>query len=352
MIINIIIFLIILNVSISVRSNEIGKFTYLKDSDRKNCVKMFNKGDLKYDKVADIYFKENKTPLSGIQKQYTCNKPNQTEDIITTSKNILKENFAKKEYEERLNRVAKDEAQIKSKSNFNIFGNLNDTFSSLIPGKGLVGQSNNYVNNMNQTENSVNTNNSNNNNQNTNIFGSVAAMLGNGIGQNQSNIHMRNALLHLNKAQVNFLQALEEDELALATKAYVQNLESGTVLGDDYLEKALVQSKANQDLINEKMLDVEKMSVEAKAEFAKGIPSYSLGLASLVQCGFSFKNTVDAISGGIGGIVSAIGLAVTAKDALTAIPLFFSSSGKIIEFSKQNDIDANELETAKKTLGT
>ena len=100
------------------------------------------------------------------------------------------------------------------------------------------------------------------------------------------------------------------------------------------------------------MQDVEKMSVEAKAEFAKGIPNYSLGLASLVKCGFSFKNTVDTLSGGIGGIFSGIGLAITAKDAFTAIPLFFSSSSKIIKFSKQNDINADELEKAKKTLGT
>ena len=371
------IFYYILTVSISASSNEIGKFTYLSEKDRINCIKMFKNGDLYYDKVADIYFKEIKTPLSGMQKQYMCNKPNQTkgafsnlvdtmnnlEDYkkiegknnkgrVITSKDIEYEKFAKKEYEERLNRVANEEAQLKSKSNDNVFGNLNDAFSSLMPGRGLGGPSNNYASNMNQTENSVNTDTSEQNNADTSILGTATALLGIGVGQDQSNIHMRNALLNLNKAQVNFLQALEEDELALASKAYVQNLESGTVLGDDYLEKILVQSKENQELINKKMLDVEKMSVEAKAEFAKGIPNYSLGLASLVQCGFSFKNTVDSLSGGIGGIISGIGLAITAKDALTAIPLFFSSSSKIIKFSKQNDIDADELEKAKETLGT
>ncbi len=357
------IFFCILAISTSSRSNDIGTFSYLSDKDRTNCLRMFNKGDLKYDKVADIYFKENKTPLSGSQKQYMCNKPNQTKNAFSNLVNNMNnlEDYKtiegkndQKQLDQRIVTSAQSgmnkTKQDSSESN-DVLGDMGAVFKSLIPGAGLLGQSNNHINNMNQTENSANTKNSENNNQDTSILGSATALLGIGVGQDQSNIHMRNALLNLNKAQVNFLHALEEDELALATKAYVQNLESGTVLGDDYLEKALVQSKENQELINEKMLDVEKMSVEAKAEFAKGIPSYSLGLASLVKCGFSFKNTVDALSGGIGGIISGIGLAFTAKDALTAIPLFFSSSGKIIQFSKQNDINADELEKAKETLG-
>ena len=359
------IFFGILTVSISARGKDIGTFSYLSEKDRINCVKMFERGDLKYDKVADIYFKEKKTPLSGTQKQYVCNKPNQTKDAFSNLVNTMNNLDDYKTIEGKNNQIQKNERivtspqsgmrdskQNSSESGGNILGDMGAVFKSLIPGGSLVGQLNNNVNNMNQSENSVNSGNSEKNNQDTSILGSATAFLGFGVGQDQSNIHMRNALLSLNKAQVSFLQALEEDELALATKAYVQNLESGTVLGEDYLEKALVQSKENQELINKKMQDVEKMSVEAKAEFAKGIPDYSLGLASLVQCGFSFKNTVDAISGGIGGILSGIGLAITAKDALTAIPLFFSSSSKIIKFSKQNDINVDELEKAKETLGT
>ena len=72
----------------------------------------------------------------------------------------------------------------------------------------------------------------------------------------------------------------------------------------------------------------------------------------MIKCGFSFKNTLDALSGGIGGIFSGIGLAITAEDVLTAIPLFFGYSSKIIKFSKQNDINADEIQKAKETLGT
>lgn len=355
----------ILTVPISIRGNDIGTFTYLSEKDRKNCVKMFNNGDLKYDKVADIYFKEKKTPLSGMQKQYVCNKPNQTKSAFSNLVDTMNNLEDYKTIEGKNSQIQQNERIVTSsqsgmddskqnslESGDNILGDMGAVFKSLVPGGSLVGQSNNNVNNMNQTENSVKASNSEENNQDTSILGSATAFLGFGVGQDQSNIYMKNALLSLNKAQVNFLKALEEDELALATQAYVKNLESGTVLGDDYLEKALVQSKENQELINKKMQDVEKMSVEAKAEFAKGIPNYSLGLASLVKCGFSFKNTIDTLSGGIGGIFSGIGLAITAKDALTAIPLFFSSSSKIIKFSKQNDINADELEKAKETLGT
>ena len=358
------IFFSILTVPISARGDDIGTFTYLSEKDRKNCVKMFNNGDLKYDKVADIYFKEKKTPLSGMQKQYVCNKPNQTKsafsNLVDTMNNLedYKTIEGKNSQIQQSDRIITssqsgmdDSKQNSLESGDNILSDMGAVFKSLVPGGSLVGQSNN-VNNMNQTDNSVKASNLEENNQDTSILGSATAFLGFGVGQDQSNIYMRNALLSLNKAQVNFLKALEEDELALATQAYVKNLESGTVLGDDYLEKALVQSKENQELINKKMQDVEKMSVEAKAEFAKGIPNYSLGLASLVKCGFSFKNTVDSLSGGIGGIFSGIGLAITAKDAFTAIPLFFSSSSKIIKFYKQNDINADELEKAKETLGT
>ena len=58
----IVIFFSILTVPISVRGDDIGTFTYLSEKDRKNCVKMFNNVDLKYDNVAEIYFNEKKHP--------------------------------------------------------------------------------------------------------------------------------------------------------------------------------------------------------------------------------------------------------------------------------------------------
>lgn len=43
---------------------------------------------------------------------------------------------------------------------------------------------------------------------------------------------------------------------------------------------------------------------------------------------------------------------MTTNDALTAIPLFFSSSSQIIKLAKQNDINTDELEKVKQSIGT
>ena len=139
---------------------------------------MFNNGDLKYDKVADIYFKEKKTPLSGMQKQYVCNKPNQTKsafsNLVNTMNNLedYKTIEGKNNKRQQNGRIVTssqsgmdDSKQNSLESGDNFLGDMGAVFKSLVPGGSLIGQSNNNVNNMNQTENSVKASNSEENNQ-------------------------------------------------------------------------------------------------------------------------------------------------------------------------------------------
>lgn len=169
--------------------------------------------------------------------------------------------------------------------------------------------------------------------------------------ENQSSATMKLALIYLSKAQGSFLRALEEDELAIATEIFVENLESGKVLGDDDMEKILIQSKENQRLINKRMTEIKNLSSEARIVFAKGISNYSLGMAALVGSGFLVSNIVNSFSRDIESVFLSLELVITTKDALLAIPLFFSSSSKIIKFAHQNGIDTNELEKTKFQLG-
>ena len=298
--VNIIFLFILLTISNVTHGEEVDRFFYLSGDDKKLCKKMFENSEIKYDKSKDLYYKENYSPLTGNTKSYTCNNPNKTSN-------------------------------------------------SFISGLGNISKGITSLNNESEIS-SLNNKQSTENENNSNLLGFGGSLLGLGT-QGQSANMMQSALINLNMAQISFLEALDEDELALANKNYVANLQSGKVLGDDDMEKFLFQSKENQKIINEKMLKVEKLDSEAKIIFAKGIPYYSLGVASLVSSGFSVSNTIDSFSGGVSGVFSAIGLAITAKDALTAIPLFFSSSGKIIKFAKQNDINTDELEKAKESLG-
>ena len=222
---------------------------------------------------------------------------------------------------------AEKQVSLNDESGLGAFGR--GALNLLVPGAGLLNSSpekNNLDNNVikeNKKEEDIS------------FLDATTGLLGFGSASTQSSVSMRTALLNLSLAQAYFLKALDEDELAIVTRNYVEKLQSGSVIGEDDLEKTLVQSKENQKIINQKMIEVETLSLEAKQTFSKGIPSYSLGLFSLVQSGFSVSDTINNFSGGIGGVFSAIGLAVTAKDALTAIPLFFNSSGKIIDFAKK-----------------
>ena len=345
-------FVLALLLSVSYIKADDKMFSYLNGEDRKKCLEMYKKGELKFDSHLLIFYKPSYSPLTGHKKEYYCNKKKQTTHAFSSLVNKLDklDNFdTNNNKKNSLNEdEEKDQVSLSDDSGLGAFGR--GALNLLVPGAALL-DSSPKVNNFSGNNTDGDQNQKNEEDDNIGLLSATTSILGLGGSSNKSSVSMKIALLNLNKAQAYFLEALDEDELALATRNYVKKLESGSVIGEDDLEKVLVQSKENQEIINKKMLEVENLSLEAKETFSKGIAPYSVGLLSLVQSGFSVSDTISSFSGGIGGIFSAIGLAVTAKDALTAIPLFFDSSGKIIDFASQNDIDTDELDDAKNELG-
>ena len=328
-----------------------GEFTYLDGEDKKKCIKMLKNGDIQYDPNLKIYFKSTYSPITGEVKKYVCNKPKQLTGAFSSLVNKLDKLDNFDSTNDKKNSLSKeenkDQVSLSDDSGLGRFGR--GALNMLVPGASLIDSSPKANNFSENGEGDQNTRNEEE--DNIGLLSATTSILGLGGSSNQSSVSMKIALLNLNKAQVYFLEALDEDELALATRNYVKKLESGSVIGEDDLEKVLIQSKENQEIINNKMLEVEKLSLEAKETFSKGIAPYSIGLLSLVQSGFSVSDTISSFSGGIGGLFSAIGLAITAKDALKAIPLFFDSSGKIIDFASQNDIKTDKLDDVKNELG-
>ena len=54
---------------------------------------------------------------------------------------------------------------------------------------------------------------------------------------------MKLALRNLTAAQSRFLEALDEDEMAIVSQKYASNLAGGQALGRDNLDKILTQTK-------------------------------------------------------------------------------------------------------------
>lgn len=167
---------------------------------------------------------------------------------------------------------------------------------------------------------------------------------------------MQLAILKLNQAQYYFLTAFGEKETALAAKNYAENLSKGEALGKDDLQKILVQTKEQQKIINKKMNEGIILNQESKIIFSNGFPSYVEGVKILVKQGFdshSLVNFISSDSGNIfGKIISGFSLFLKIKDSITAIPLFFSSTGDIFEYASLNEIsNIDGLSEAKDSLG-
>lgn len=164
---------------------------------------------------------------------------------------------------------------------------------------------------------------------------------------------MTKALLNLSKAQAKFLEALGEKEAAIAAAMYISALEKGEAIGKDNLEKALVQSKESQKIINKKIAEQKVLEAEAKITFAKGVPPYGRGVAGLAVTGFKAKETVDSIGSNPSPlIITKIGsLFFIAKETPGAISMFSNSTGTMIDFATMNEIDTKPLEEAKGSLG-
>ena len=163
---------------------------------------------------------------------------------------------------------------------------------------------------------------------------------------------MKLALRNLTAAQSRFLEALGEDQMAIAVKQYASNLAGGKALGKDNLDKILIQTKEYQNVINQKIKSGYVLDNKAKKIFASGMSFYLNGIFNLVDTGLNVSQIVGNFSGGIAGVIQGIGLAFIAKDALTTLPLFFNSTGIIFDYANQSGIeDLEELEKAKDSLG-
>lgn len=166
---------------------------------------------------------------------------------------------------------------------------------------------------------------------------------------------MQQAILTLNEAQFYFLKALGEDQAAIAAGMYARNLKQGSALGQDALQKILVQTKEQQLLINRKIQEGYVLSFEAKQTFSNGIPYYTRGIAILTVQGFNsydIFNVMNSDTNLFVKILSGFSLFLKVKDALVAIPLFLSSTADIFNYASQNDIEnTDELRRAKDSLG-
>ena len=163
---------------------------------------------------------------------------------------------------------------------------------------------------------------------------------------------MAQSILKLTKSQTYFLKALGEEQTAQISEAYLKKLESGTALGQDDLEKILVQCKDSQEIINEKMKESVVLDENAKKTFSQGIPYYTAGTAMLATTSVSAASMASGIGANPVGIIQGISIFFTVKDALTAIPLFFSSTNNLLDFGKEHNLkNIEELQSAKDSLG-
>ena len=166
---------------------------------------------------------------------------------------------------------------------------------------------------------------------------------------------MEQAIFKLTQAQGYFLEALDEEEHAIAVRQYSMNLNRGTAIGEDDMEKILEKSHEWQTIINKKMKEGFVLDAKAKQTFSQGIPHYASGTALCIAGGFSVASQVSAVtnSSGAAAVIGGIGLAFSAYDSVKALNLFFSSTSDIYAFGKENNVDnIEELEKAKDSLGT
>ena len=166
---------------------------------------------------------------------------------------------------------------------------------------------------------------------------------------------MKQAIFKLTQAQGYFLEALDEEEHAIAVRRYSMSLNQGTAIGEDDMEKILEKSHEWQTIINKKMKEGFVLDAKAKQTFSQGVPHYASGTALCIAGGFSVASQVSAVtnSSGAAAVIGGIGLAFSAYDSVKALNLFFSSTSDIYAFGKENNVEnIEELEKAKDSLGS
>ena len=119
---------------------------------------------------------------------------------------------------------------------------------------------------------------------------------------------MAQSILKLTKSQTYFLKKIIWEKnnwlKVQISEAYVKKLESGTALGQDDLEKILVQCKDSQELINKKMKENVVLDENAKKTFSEGISYYTAGTAMLATASIS----AASMASGIGSMQLRLGL--------------------------------------------
>ena len=107
---------------------------------------------------------------------------------------------------------------------------------------------------------------------------------------------MKQAIFKLTQAQGYFLEALDEEEHAIAVRQYSMNLNQGTAIGEDDMEKILEKSHEWQSIINKKMKEGFVLDAKAKQTFSQGIPHYASGTALCIAGGFSVASQVSNVT--------------------------------------------------------
>ena len=339
-------------------------FSYIEDEDdRKKCLKLFKSGDLKFDQRSKLYFQLRSRLMGGGDKQFICNDKKNAQTAgssfakamgfgSVTLKNDESEldnledsKFAKFKPQQRLF------CERKLKTGQLKFDESRQQYYELerVP---MGDPQKKYICNYEQQR----------------LGPAQALLMANPVGNLLTplvtdkedtvtgnpfeNPMMAQSILKLTKSQTYFLKALGEEQTAQISEAYVKKLESGTALGQDDLEKILVQCKDSQELINKKMKENVVLDENAKKTFSQGISYYTAGTAMLATASISAASMASGIGANPVGIIQGISVFFTAKDALTAIPLFFSSTNNLLDFGKEQNLEnIEELQSAKDSLG-
>ena len=359
------ILLVFLNLNTSLANESIDQdFSYIEDEDdRKKCLKLFKSGDLKFDQRSKLYFQLRSKLMGGGDKQFICNDKKAVKNSgssfakamgfgsVTLKndeselENIENSKFADFKPKQRLF------CERKLKTGQLKFDELRQQYYELerVP---MGDPQKKYICNNEQQR----------------LGPAQALLMANPVGNLLTpsfadkedtvtgnpfeNPMMAQSILKLTTAQTYFLKALGEDQTAQISEAYVKKLESGTALGQDDLEKILVQCKDSQELINKKMEENVVLDANAKKTFSQGISFYSAGTAMLATASVSAASMASGIGANPVGILQGISVFFTAKDALTAIPLFFSSTNNLLDFGKEQNLEnIEELQLAKDSLG-
>ena len=349
-------------------ANEVFRqdFNYIKDENRKKkCINLLKKGKLIFDKNSKLFYVENNS-LMGVGITYTCNNKNEIKknkksfiksfglDKATLStdesnlEDIKKSKFSNFKPQQRLF------CERKLKSKQLKFDEIKKQYYEIVRQPLSGSTQRNYICNYvlevdrkGPVESLLM----------ANPLGNLATPLvtkkeDTVTGNPFENPMMAQSILKLTKSQTYFLKALGEEQTAQISEAYIKKLESGTALGQDDLEKILVQCKDSQEIINEKMKESVVLDENAKKTFSQGIPYYTAGTAMLATTSVSAASMASGIGANPVGIIQGISVFFTVKDALSAIPLFFSSTNNLLDFGKEHNLkNIEELQAAKDSLG-